>query len=183
MTMDAPTGTVSVSHTSALPSGEGDEVRRILHDAFDDDVGELDWEHALGGMHALARVDREVVGHASVVQRRLLVQDRALRCGYVEAVAVAPRWQGRGLGGRLMAELEGIIATAYDLGALGSSDEGKTFYARRGWMAWWGPLSAITPTGVLRTPKEEGSIYVYPVGAPLDLDAGLACDWRDGDLW
>ena len=50
---------------------------------------EHDWEHALGGIHAIAYGDDgELVGHASVVQRRLLHGGRALRTGYVEGVGV-----------------------------------------------------------------------------------------------
>ena len=45
-----------------------------------------DWEHALGGVHALLSEDGELIGHASVVQRRLLHGGRALRAGYAEAV-------------------------------------------------------------------------------------------------
>jgi aminoglycoside 2'-N-acetyltransferase I len=36
---------------------------------------------------------------------------------------------------------------------------------------------------VTRTPDEDGSIYVLPGDADLDLDGELICDWRDGDLW
>lgn len=35
----------------------------------------------------------------------------------------------------------------------------------------------------MRTPDEEGSIYVLPVTIPLDVSAELTCDWRQGDAW
>ena len=37
--------------------------------------------------------------------------------------------------------------------------------------------------GLRRTPDDDGSTYVLPLDAPLDLDGDLACDWRDGDVW
>ena len=59
-----------------------------------------DWEHALGGVHAVAWLDGEVVGHASVVQRRLLHDGRALRTGYVEGVGCARTCAGRATAAR-----------------------------------------------------------------------------------
>jgi aminoglycoside 2'-N-acetyltransferase I len=69
------------------------------------------------------------------------------------------------------------------LGALGATDGAASFYAFRGWKLWHGPTSALTPTGIVRTEEEDGSIYVLPVTAPLDLYGELICDWRDGDVW
>jgi aminoglycoside 2'-N-acetyltransferase I len=40
----------------------------------------------------------------------------------------------------------------------------------------------LTPDGVVRTEDDDGGVYVLPV-APVDLTAGLTCDWRDGDVW
>lgn len=85
---------VEVRHTAELDGGTRRAVRALLRDAFDGDFSDDDWEHALGGVHALARADDRVVGHAAVVQRRLLHGGRALRAGYVEAVAVAADARG-----------------------------------------------------------------------------------------
>jgi aminoglycoside 2'-N-acetyltransferase I len=75
------------------------------------------------------------------------------------------------------------MSEAYDLGALGATDEAAEFYATRGWKLWQGPASALTPTGVTRTAEDDGCIFVLPLAAPLDLSSDLTCDWRDGDLW
>jgi aminoglycoside 2'-N-acetyltransferase I len=83
----------------------------------------------------------------------------------------------------MMAELERILRGAYELGALGATEEGQALYAARNWQRWRGPTSALTPTGIKRTPDEDGSIFVLPVNTPLDLDGELTCDWRDGDVW
>ena len=125
----------------------------------------------------------EVVAHASLVQRRLLHGGRALRAGYVEAVAIRADRRRRGLGGAVMGPLEQAVRRAYDLGALCSSEEALAFYAARGWKQWQGPLFALTPDGVIRTEEEDGGVYVLPVNVPLDVSGELTCDWRDGDVW
>jgi aminoglycoside 2'-N-acetyltransferase I len=41
----------------------------------------------------------------------------------------------------------------------------------------------LAPAGTTRTPDDDGSVFVLPVGIDLDASAALACDWRDGDVW
>ncbi|WP_261957395.1 GNAT family N-acetyltransferase [Streptomyces nigrescens] len=174
---------VRVAHTADLDAATLEAVRALLYDVFDDMTGE-DWDHALGGLHALAYEDGELVGHASVIQRRLLHGGRALRCGYVEGVGVRADRRGRGHGAAMMAALERVIRKAYDLGALGASDEAAAFYAARGWQQWRGRSWTLTPSGVRRTADEDDCLYVLPTpAATLDLDSDLTCDWRDGDVW
>ena len=172
-----------MAHTSELDAAILDQARALLDVVFDGEMTDADWEHALGGMHAVGWHDTTLVGHASVIQRHLVHGGTALRTGYVEGVGVDRAWQRRGLGGHLMAELEAIIASSYDIGALGASDEAIDLYAHRGWIRWLGPTSAITPNGVVRTIDEDGFIYVLPNGTPLDIHDDLVCDWRDGDVW
>ena len=75
------------------------------------------------------------------------------------------------------------LAPGYDLLALGATDDGVPLYESRGWQRWRGRLSALTPTGVEPTPDDEGWLFVLLGATPLDLDAELTCDWRDGDVW
>lgn len=173
-----------IGHTAEASPLLLGEARWLLEIVFDGDFGDDDWEHSLGGVHVVARDGTAVVGHAAVVQRRLLTGGRALRTGYVEGVGVHPDVQRRGIGGVMMAAVERIIGAAYDLGALGASDEGMALYTGRGWQPWKGTLSALTPAGVVATPDEEGAVLVL-TGDPLGLDLGaeLTCDWRDGDVW
>jgi aminoglycoside 2'-N-acetyltransferase I len=182
MTEDLPT--LRVVHTADLEPDELIAARALLYRAFDD-MTEDDWEHCLGGVHVLLREPGGlVVAHAAVVQRRLLHLGRAWRVGYVEGVAVEQALRGRGLGAAVMAEAERVIDRAYEFGALGSSEEGLPFYAARGWRPWEGPTSMLTPaSGVVRTPDEDGYIFVRTGAAALDLTAELTCDWRDGDAW
>jgi aminoglycoside 2'-N-acetyltransferase I len=177
------TSDVSTAHTSDLDEATLKAARELLDRAFEGDMSDDDWEHALGGVHALVWEGDELVGHASVVQRRLLHRGRALRTGYVEGVGVRADRRRRGHGGALMEALERVIRGAYELGALSSSEEAMNFYAGRGWKQWRGPTSVMTPTGISRTVDDDGGIYVLPLAVPLDLDAELTCDWRDGDVW
>jgi aminoglycoside 2'-N-acetyltransferase I len=168
-------------HTADVDAATLDAARALL-DA-EGDMSDHDWEHALGGVHALAWEAGELIGHASVVQRRLLHGGRALRTGYVEGVGVRADRRRRGHGAALMRALEPVIRGAYDLGALGSTAQAALFYTALGWRRWEGPTSALTPTGITRTQDADGSIFVLAVAAPLDVAGELLCDWRDGDPW
>ena len=170
------------AHTADLDAATLTAARALLDDVFED-MTDHDWDHALGGIHALVWEDAELIGHASLIQRRLLHGGRALRAGYVEGVGVRADRRRRGHGATMMAALEQVISRAYDVGALGASDEAAEFYAARGWRRWLGPSSALTPTGIAPTAEDDGCIYVFPLGAPLDLAGELTCDWRDGDVW
>ena len=172
-----------MAHTADLDPATREAARTLLDEAFRGDMTEADWEHALGGVHALVWDGPALIGHGSVIQRRLLHRGRALRAGYIEAVAVHPDRQGEGHGAAVLGALERVLRGAYDLGALGSSEEGAGFYAARGWKLWRGPSSALTPTGIRPTPDENGCLYVFELAVPLDISGELTCDWRDGDVW
>ena len=174
---------VRTAHTADLDVATLDAARSVLEAVFAGDLTDDDWEHALGGVHALAWERDQLVGHASVVQRRLMHGGRALRTGYVEGVGVLSGRRGHGHGAAMMEALERVIRGAFDLGALGTTAEAAAFYAARGWRQWEGPTSALTPAGVARTEDEDGGIYVLPVAVALDLSGALTCDWRDGDVW
>jgi aminoglycoside 2'-N-acetyltransferase I len=177
-----PVTEVRTAHTSELDAATLTAARALLEHVFDDMTGH-DWEHALGGVHALVWEGPELIGHGSVIQRRLLAGGRALRTGYVEAVGVRADRRRRGHGAALMDALERVLRGGYELGALGATDAGAAFYAARGWRLWQGPSSALTPAGIKRTQEEDGCIYVFPLGVPVDLSGELTCDWREGDLW
>jgi aminoglycoside 2'-N-acetyltransferase I len=174
---------VRTAHTADLDAEALGAARALLYDVFRGSMSEHDWEHSLGGVHALVLDDGDLVGHASVVQRRLLHGGRALRAGYLEGVAVRASHRRRGYGAAMMDALERVVRGAYEIGALGATDEAARFYASRGWERWRGPTSALTPDGIVRTPYDDGGVYVLPVTARLDPAGDLTCDWRDGDVW
>jgi aminoglycoside 2'-N-acetyltransferase I len=173
---------VRTAHTADVDAETLQAARELLEDVFRGDFTDHDWEHALGGMHALLWEGDELVGHASVIQRRLIHEGRAFRAGYVEGVGVRADRRRHGYGGMLMAELERVIRGAYDLGALGSTEEALDFYASRGWKRWEGSTSALTPAGIIRTPDDD-AIFVLPNSVSLNLAGELTCDWRDGEVW
>ncbi|MYS24728.1 GNAT family N-acetyltransferase [Streptomyces sp. DvalAA-14] len=176
-------------HTAELAPAERAALRSLLEEAFaghpDGDFDDADWDHTIGGMHALAWEGAALIGHAAVVQRRLLHRGRALRTGYVEGVAVRADRRGQGHGAAVMAAAERIIRGAYELGALASAQAATAFYTGRGWQPWRGPTAVLTPeNGITPTPDEDGWIHVLPVaGTTLDQSATLTCDWRPGEVW
>ena len=174
---------MTVAPTADLSTDEVTLARRLLAEAFEGRFDDHHWEHALGGLHVLITDAGRLVGHAAVVRRQLLLDDRPLRCGYVEAVAVAATHRGRGHGAELMAEVERLIRGGYELGALSAGERVEGFYTGRGWRRWAGPTAVVAPSGVRRTPEEDGSTYVLTVMDLGELTGVLACDWRLGDVW
>lgn len=170
-----------VAHTADLTRQDLAAARALIFEVFDDATDD-DWEHCLGGIHAIVWEGDRMAAHGSVIQRRLIYKGRALRTGYVEGVAVRADRRRQGLGAAVMTELERVIRAAYDLGALGASAEGIPFYTARGWQRWQGRSYALTPEGTIRTPDDDG-IFVLPVLETLDLTADLICDFRHGELW
>ncbi|MFF1341238.1 GNAT family N-acetyltransferase [Streptomyces sp. NPDC058290] len=173
-----------LAHTSQLGPDLLGEVRALLDEAFDGEFSDEDFEHALGGMHALVYEGERLTAHGSVVQRRVVHTDRAMRCGYVEAVAVRAGARRRGLGSAVMAGLEGVIGRAYVLGALSASDAGAALYTSRGWTVWGGRIGTLASPWPQALPEEEGSTYLWvPDGGVLpDPAQGLWFDWRNGDV-
>ena len=174
-----------LAHTADLEPALLDELHAMLVEVFDGGFADHDWEHSLGGMHAIALAeDGRPVGHASVVQRRLLHGGRALRAGYVEGVGVRREARRRGHASALMDAIERVIRGAYDVGALSAGDQAAALYRSRGWLPWEGETYALAPAGRVRTPEDDDGVYVLELpAAPLDRTAAIACDWRDGDVW
>lgn len=158
-------------------------IRALMDQAFDDFTAD-DMEHGLGGRHWLLELDDRLLAHASVVERRLEIDGRPFRAGYVEAVAVAPAFQRTGLGSRVMAAATAHVRDAYELGALGTGEQ--PFYERLGWERWGGRSEVIERDGTRRhTADEDGWLMVLRTGpsARVPLTGTLACEWRPGDVW
>jgi aminoglycoside 2'-N-acetyltransferase I len=170
-----------------LSAGDVAVLRELLRAAFGDDpeeeFGEDDWEHAVGGVHFLAEEDGAIVAHASVVERELHAGDHRLATGYVEAVATWPAQQRRGHGSAVIQRVNEHIDRTFQLGALGTGRH--SFYGRLGWVAWKGPTYVRTDSGLLRTQEDDGFVLVRltPRSPGLDLSAPISCYWRRGDVW
>lgn len=144
------------------------------------------WESIGPGVHVLAEhAERGVLAHAAIVDRLLYPGDAVLRAGYVEAVAVAPDMQRRGLGTKVMEVIDRMIDARYELGGLGTGSH--DFYRRLGWVIWEGPTWIRERGGDLqRSPDEDGDIMVRltpATPAGLDLTSPIAVDWRPGEVW
>ena len=148
---------VRVAHTADLDAATLAAARALLDEVFAGELDDHDWEHALGGLHALAydAGDATLVGHASPCSAACCTA--AVRC----ARATSRRWAcaptaGVAAGAALMAALERVVRGAYDLGALGASARRALLRgARLG--RWRGPPSALTPDGIRRTADEDGA--------------------------
>lgn len=175
--------TARLVHTADLDGDARQRVYQMVTEAFAGDFTETDWEHTLGGMHALICRHGAMIAHAAVVQRRLVYRGNALRCGYVEGVAVREDCRGQGLARALLDAVEQVMRGAYQLGALSSSMRARELYSSRGWLPWRGPTSVLAPAGPTRTPDDDGTIFVMPVGISLDTTENLMCDWRPGEVW
>lgn len=173
---------VRIHHTAELDDATLAAARSLCDATFGDDFTDADWEHALGGMHALRFEGDRLVAHGALVARRFLHDGRSLRTGYVEALAVASDRQRRGYGAAVMAVLHRYVERAYVLGALASSDMGAGLYLAVGWTRWTGPRAVLAPDGIALTPADD-DIFVRPVTARLDPTLPLVCDWREGHAW
>ena len=174
---------VTLAHTAHLDDATLAAARAMTFEAFESEFTDDDWEHGLGGLHAIVRAGDTIIGHAAIVRRHLAYRGRALRAGYVEAVAVHADHRREGVGDDLVAALESVIVRAYDLGTLSATAIGMPFYESRGWQPWRGSLYAFTPDGIVHQPQLEDRLMVFAVRDDVDLDADLTCDFRNGDLW
>ena len=122
--MQTQVHTARLVHTADLDGETRQRVREMVTAAFAGDFTDDDWEHSLGGMHALIWQHGAIIAHAAVVQRRLLYRGNALRCGYVEGVAVREDFRGQGLVHALLDGVEQVMRGAYQLGAAQFLDPG-----------------------------------------------------------
>jgi len=159
-----------------------DELQAMCVRAFEGDFDPEDWEHALGGRHFVAYEGDRPVAHAAVVERMMRIGDRAVRAGYVEAVATEPEHQGSGHGTAVMTAAGDWISQKYELGVLATGE--FHFYERLGWEFWLGPTFVIDGQQLLPSPDADGAIMALRVGSsPLDLTLPIACESRPGDDW
>lgn len=183
--MNVPGLVVDVLLSDEVSAQELAALRELAWAAFSaagDDLHETDWEHALGGHHAIARLDSRPVGHAAVVPRTLLVDGEPVAAGYVEAVATAVEVQGLGIGSAVMSRIGEVVTERFALGAL--STYRPSFYARLGWLRWRGPSYVVAGARWRRTADEDDGIMVLPGRlAGVDLTASIACRERSGDCW
>lgn len=172
--------TVELKEGAALSEAEWGAIIALCEAAFAEDFSRAFAPFARS-WHVLVRQEGALVCHACWVERWLQSTGLSLlHTAYIEAVATHPAWQRRGYGQLAMERIAGEIV-GYDLGAL--SPAVAPFYERLGWEHWRGPTAIRTATGLLPTPDEEIMILRLPQTPPLDLDAPITAEWREGELW
>lgn len=134
------------------------------------------------GLHVIALDDRRIVGHAVSTTRWLQPGSRRiLRTSYVDAVAVSPLVQGRGIGSAIMQRLAAAISD-YEIACL--ETDRQAFYARLGWEEWRGPLGGRTDDRIIPTPEQDGIMILrLPATPPLDLDELLTIEAGRFRIW
>jgi len=159
---DASSGLVlRVGQITDFDQHERDRARQLLDLVFEAEMSDADWAHGLSGVHVMAWQEHLMVGHASLVEGRLLYAGQALRTGYVDALAVHPDRQRRGIGGSMMDVVEAVIVSAFELGALGASAAGAAFYRKRSWLEWHCPATDATPYQGGPAPQAPTTVFVF----------------------
>ena len=182
--------TLQVIAAQQLPASVRSEIQLLCNSAYGEDLSYLfaaytvDW-------YILAHLDNRLVGNAMIVTRWLQAgHGPLLRTAYVEMMATAPGYQGRGIGSSVMQRLAKVAADGgYDLAALCPADTG--IYNRLGWEYWIGPLfirRSICPgketPALIPTPEEQVMVLRLPETPTLDLRQSLSAEWREGgELW
>jgi aminoglycoside 2'-N-acetyltransferase I len=139
---------------------------------------------AYGGVHVVARDGERLIGHASVVPRRIRFGDQPWRTvGYVEAVATDPQRQAEGIGRRVMERLRVEISSRWPV-ALLSTGRAAGFYELLGWELWRGLSYTQTATGVVPDGKHGGQLILRLEASVVpDLLVDVTCEDRSGDAW
>jgi GNAT superfamily N-acetyltransferase len=155
----------------------------VCSTAHDVDFGTLFSLLPADGLHVTACSADALVGHAVMTTRWCQPEGASLlRTAYVDAVAVAPAWQGHGIGTAVMRRVaDACDAEGFALACLQSDLRG--FYESLGWATWHGPLRVRNDTGIVSTPDDDGIYILRLAGTPtLDLDGTLTITY-DGRSW
>ena len=173
-----------------MAPAERREIHLFCAEAYGEDLSHL-FAAYQPDFHVLARLDDRLISHAMVVTRWLQAGTGPLmRTAYVEMMATARDWRGKGAGRAVMHCLTQAIAQeGYELGALCPAE--TRLYKHLGWEYWRGPLfvrescqARGKPAGLTATPEERIMIMRMPATPELDLDLPLSVEWRPGgELW
>jgi aminoglycoside 2'-N-acetyltransferase I len=165
-----------IAGRDALP----ERVYELMCIAFPDDTADQRTFWPPESVHALVYDGGELVAHAGYLVRPLYTAGRTIETAYVEYVLAEPR--GRGHGTVAMRAIEDEIRRrGFSLAALSAGV--PEFYDKLGWLRWRGPRAHRAPDGTV-VPQPDEVIMVLDLGANVDLDSQIECDWREnGDVW
>ncbi len=166
----------------AKASRKHTQILNLLILAFDGDFSDGDWRNSCGGVRIIGCVDGEIVAHAAIVSRKILVNAAEVNVGYVEGLAVHPSFQGLGFGKHLVQKVTDLCLANHALSLL-STDE-HALYESVGWQKFRGESFVCEESGLVRTPEEDrGLMFLAPLGN-ADLDPHvLVCFDREGEPW
>ena len=167
-------------HSSRMPLPTLVEVERLCDSAYATETARF--FKSLGpGDHLLGRVNGTLVAHLMWITRWLQPEGGGpLRTAYVEMVATSPGARRKGYASALLNHFPSLVRN-FELAALCPATE--TLYSRLGWRFWQGPLAARKAGKIVETPDERVMILLLPKTPPLDLNARLSVEWRDGEVW
>ncbi len=134
------------------------------------------------GLHVLAYLEEQLVGHAVVTVRWLQAgKGPVLRTAYVDAVATSPTNRRQGIGSAVMQHLASVIDDC-DIACL--ETDRVAFYERLGWEEWRGPLGGRSAEGFIPTPDQSGIMILRLARTPnLDLRLLLTIEAHPARIW
>jgi aminoglycoside 2'-N-acetyltransferase I len=170
-----------MTRTDIVPHTEvPDSFYDLVHAAFPNDTYDLQAFWPQDGVHALVYDGDRLVAHAGYLVRTLYVDGRPMRAAYVEYVGAEPRRSGYGTIA-VRAINDEIRRRGFTLAGLATGS--PEFYERLEWQRWRGPKAYRMPDGAVVPQPDEG-VMVLDLGADVDLDATIECEWRPvGDIW
>ena len=171
---------LQVMKSQDLSDSEYTEIVELCSRAFEEDYRPfVDMFH--NATHILGRNDGVLVTHALWITRWLQSGDSPLlRTAFVEGVATEESYRRRRFATVLLRRLACEIKD-FNLGALSTGT--PSIYAQLGWQLWRGSLFIRTDRGLMHTPNDSAMVLILPKTPPLDLDAPLSAEWREGELW
>jgi GNAT superfamily N-acetyltransferase len=157
-------------------------IKDLLLDAYEGDFSEQDWQHTFGGARFLGTLGEQIVAHAAVVPRPVLINDLPMTIGYLEGVAVSSKFQGQRLGSQLLQHVSDFCKSNYEISML-STDE-FDFYGKFGWQRFKGASGVMQDSVRSLTPEEDDGLMYLVGNSTESIEISTAyCDWREGDCW
>lgn len=158
------------------------EIKVLLDQAYEGDFSAEDWDHSLGGSRFLGYLENELIAHGVIVSRRIWLNEIEYQVGYLEAIAVLPKYQRQGYGAALLTRLTEYANDNYLVSML-STDE-KEFYRKFGWLDFSGESYVLTHGELVRSADEDAGLMWLP-GANSELVelTKAVCEARSGDAW